>query len=167
MVQEGLFHAPAEFKKTAYINSFAMYEQMYRRSIGDPEGFWGEVAERDFFWQRKWTRVREYDFQDGISIKWFQGAKTNITHNCLDRHLAQRGDQTAIIWEGNEPTEDRKLTYRELHAEVCKFANVLKQFDVKKGDRVSIYMPMVPELAIAMMACARIGAIASSGTIGI
>ena len=96
-----------------------------------------------------------------VSIKWFKGGKTNITYNCLDRHLETRGDQVAIIWEGNEPGDDRKLTYKELHEEVCKFANVLKANGVKKGDRVAIYMPMIPELAIAMLACARIGAIHS------
>ena len=161
MSQEGLFHPPAEFVKKAHISSFEQYKEMYDRSLKDPEGFWGEIAERDFYWKEKWTKVREYDFKGGISIKWFAGAKTNITYNCLDRHLEKRGNQTAIIWEGNAPGEDAKLTYKELHAEVCKFANVLKSFGVKKGDRVSIYMPMVKELAIAMLGCARIGAIHS------
>ena len=161
MSQEGLFHPPAEFVKKAHISSFEQYKEMYDRSLKDPEGFWGEIAERNFYWKQKWTKVREYDFKGGISIKWFAGAKTNITYNCLDRHLEKRGNQTAIIWEGNAPGEDAKLTYRELHAEVCKFANVLKSFGVKKGDRVSIYMPMVKELAIAMLGCARIGAIHS------
>ena len=161
MAQEGLFHPPAEFVKQAHINSYEQYQEMYKRSITDPEGFWGEIAEKNFYWKEKWTKVREYDFKGGISIKWFQGAKTNITYNCLDRHLETRGDQDAIIWEGNEPGEDARLTYRELHAEVCKFANVLKKYGVKKGDRVSIYMPMVKELAIAMLACARVGAIHS------
>jgi acetyl-CoA synthetase len=133
---------------------------MYQRSIDDPEGFWAEVAE-GFYWKQKWNKVREFDFKDSISIKYFLGAKTNITYNALDRHLEKRGDQPAILWEGNEPGADSRLTYRELHREVCKFANVLKGFGVKKGDRVSIYMPMVSELAIAMLACARIGAIHS------
>jgi acetyl-CoA synthetase len=136
------------------------YQRMYQASIEAPEQFWGEVAE-GFYWKQRWTKVREFDFDDAISIKYFIGAKTNITYNALDRHLEERGDQTAIIWEGNEPGEDAALTYRELHAEVCKFANVLKARGVKKGDRVSIYMPMVKELAVAMLACARIGAIHS------
>jgi len=148
------------FSERAHVRSLEQYRRMYERSVEDPEGFWSEVAS-DFHWQKKWTKVREFDFRDKISIKYFIGAKTNITYNALDRHLAKRGDQTAILWEGNEPGEDAKLTYRQLHAEVCKFANVLKSFGVKKGDRVSIYMPMVKELAIAMLACARIGAVHS------
>ncbi len=157
---QDVFNPPAEFSKQAHLKSMDDYKRMYEKSISDPEGFWGEVA-NGFYWQQPWTKVREYDFKDKIEIKWFLGAKTNITYNCLDRHLDTRGDQVAIIWEGNEPGEDAKLTYKELHAEVCKFANVLKSNGVKKGDRVSIYMPMVKELAIAMLACARIGAIHS------
>ncbi len=157
---ERLFRPSAEFVKRAHIKSMDEYKRMYDRSINDPEGFWGEVAS-GFYWKEPWTKVVEYDFKDKIWIKYFQGAKTNITYNCLDRHLEKRGDQVAILWEGNDVGEDAKLTYRELHAEVCKFANVLKGFGVKKGDRVSIYMPMVKELAIAMLACARIGAIHS------
>ncbi|HSW46012.1 MAG TPA: acetate--CoA ligase, partial [Phycisphaerae bacterium] len=148
------------FAAKAHIGSMEQYREMYERSVKDPEGFWAEIAE-GFFWKQKWSKVREYDFKGDISIKWFIGAKTNITYNCLDRHLEKRGDQVAIIWEGNKPGEDAKLTYRELHEQVCKFANVLKSRGVKKGDRVSIYMPMVKELAVAMLACARIGAIHS------
>ncbi len=151
------FPPPKTFSERAHIRSLDQYRQMYQRSIEDPEGFWSEVA-NEFHWQKKWSKVREFDFRDKISIKFFMGGKTNITYNALDRHLANRGDQIAILWEGNEPGEDGKLTYRELHTEVCKFANVLKSFGVKKGDRVSIYMPMVKELAVAMLACARIGA---------
>ncbi len=157
---ERVFQPPENGRESAWVKSMEEYESLYKRSIEDPEGFWGELAE-DFYWKEKWTKVREYDFTGDISIKWFIGAKTNITYNCLDRHLEKRGDQVAIIWEGNEPGEDATLTYKELHAEVCKFANVLKKFGIKKGDRVSIYMPMVKELAIAMLACARIGAIHS------
>ncbi len=157
---ERKFNPPAEFSRRAHVKSLDEYRRMYDRSINDPEGFWGEIA-GGFFWKQKWTKVREYDFNNKIDIKWFVGGKTNIAYNCLDRHLAQRGDQVAIIWEGNEPTEDAKLTYKQLHAEVCKFANVMKGHGVKKGDRVSIYMPMVKELAIAMLACARIGAVHS------
>ncbi len=154
------FAPPADFARDAHIGSLERYREMYERSIADPDGFWSEVAD-GFFWKQKWSKVREFDFKGSISIKYFIGAKTNVTYNALDRHLEKRGDQTAIIWEGNDPGEDARLTYRELHAEVCKFANVLRKFGVKKGDRVSIYMPMVAELAIAMLACARIGAIHS------
>ncbi|HUU84404.1 MAG TPA: acetate--CoA ligase [Phycisphaerae bacterium] len=157
---ERVFPPSATFAANAHIRSMEQYRQMYQRSIEDPEGFWGELAE-DFYWNRKWTRVREFDFTGSISIKYYIGAKTNITYNCLDRHLDKRGDQVALIWEGNEPGEDAKLTYKQLHAEVCKFANVLKAHGVTKGARVSIYMPMVKELPIAMLACARIGAIHS------
>jgi acetyl-CoA synthetase len=155
-----VFRPSSDFVARAHINSFEKYREMYQRSIEDPDGFWSEVAE-GFYWKEKWNKVREFDFEDKISIKYFLGAKTNITYNALDRHLEKRGDQLAIIWEGNEPGEGDKLTYRELHAEVCKFANVLKGKGVKKGDRVSVYMPMVKELAVAMLACARIGAIHS------
>ncbi len=157
------FEAPAEFKERAHVKSMEEYEEMYKRSIEDPEGFWGEIAEQ-FEWYQKWDKVLDYNFdlnKGNIKIEWFKGAKTNITVNCLDRHLDTRGDQPAIIWEGNEPGEDRVLTYKELYTEVNKFANVLKSKGVKKGDRVSIYMPMIPELPIAMLACARIGAIHS------
>ena len=158
--QTRMFPPPASFTDRAHIKSLDEYETMYRRSVEDPEGFWGEIAE-GFYWKKKWTKVREYDFRGEISIKFFLGGQTNITYNAIDRHLDTRGEQTAILWEGNEPGEDSSLTYRELHGEVCKFANVLKRYGVKKGDRVSIYMPMIPELAIAMLACARIGAVHS------
>jgi acetyl-CoA synthetase len=157
---ERVFSPPAGFAQRAHIRSLADYKKMYDRSIADPEGFWGELA-GGLYWKEKWTKVREYDFQDKIDIQWFIGGKTNMAYNCLDRHLAQRGDQVALIWEGNQPGEDAKLTYQQLHAEVCKFANVLKKFGVKQGDRVSIYMPMIKELPIAMLACARIGAVHS------
>ena len=155
-----VFPPPPQFAARAHIKSFEQYQQMYEQSITDPEGFWANVA-GEFHWQEPWTKVREYDFKDAISVKFFLGGKTNITYNALDRHLAKRGEQIAILWEGNEPGEDDQLTYRQLHAAVCEFANVLKSFGVKKGDRVSIYMPMIKELAIAMLACARIGAIHS------
>ena len=139
------------------------YKNMYQRSLDDPDGFWAEEAEK-FVWFDKWDTVRQfnYDVRKGrISIEWFKGGKTNIAMNCIDRHLETKGEQTAILWEGNEPGENRSLTYNQLHSEVCRFSNVLKKRGVLKGDRVSIYMPMVPELAIAMLACARIGAIHS------
>jgi acetyl-CoA synthetase len=158
---DGQVYPPtAAISEQAYIKSMDQYREMYQRSIEDTEGFWGEIAE-GYYWKQKWSKVREFDFKGDISIQWYAGAKTNITYNCLDRHLEKRGDQVAIIWEGNEPGEDAKLTYKQLYTEVCKFANVLKKYGVKKGDRVSIYMPMVKELAIAMLACARIGAIHS------
>ncbi len=157
------FEAPDSFKETAYIKTYEAYKAMYEKSLKDPDAFWSEVA-NDFVWFKKWDKINNFNFdlnKGPIKIEWFAGAKTNITVNCLDRQLVKRGNKTAIIWEGNEPTEMRKLTYFEMYAEVNKFANVLKKLGVKKGDRVSIYMPMIPELAIAMLACARIGAIHS------
>ena len=160
---EGKYVPPGNFSDKAHIGSIEAYNKLYEASVADPEAFWAEVAE-DFHWFKKWDNVCSYNYdmnKGPIFIKWFEGAKTNITYNCLDRHLDSRGDQVAIIWEGNEPGEDAKLTYNELHEQVCRCANVLKSRGVKKGDRVSIYMPMIPELAIAMLACARIGAIHS------
>ncbi|QPJ65850.1 MAG: acetate--CoA ligase [Candidatus Nitrohelix vancouverensis] len=158
-----LYNPPASVAEGAWVKNMQEYQDMYQRSVEDPEGFWAEQAEQ-FAWFEKWSEVRNYNYNvnDGaIHIEWFKGGKTNICFNCLDRHLETRGDQTAILWEGNEPGEDRKFTYKELHEQVCKFSNVLKRHGVKKGDRVSIYMPMIPELAIAMLACARIGAVHS------
>jgi len=158
-----VFPPNPSFQEKAYFKSMEEYQKEYDRSISDPEAFWAEKAE-EFHWFKKWDTVREFNYdmdKAPVSIKWFEGATTNIVYNCLDRHLESRGDQTAIIWEGNEPSEDAKFTFKELHEQVCKCANVLKSRGVKKGDRVSIYMPMIPELAIAMMACARIGAIHS------
>jgi acetyl-CoA synthetase len=155
-----LIPVPANFAGKAHCPSFDAYQKMYNRSVQDPEGFWGEVAE-GFVWKKKWDQVRDYDFEGNVHIKWFIGGQTNISVNALDRHLEMRGDQTAIIWEGNEPTEQSTLTYRQLHTEVCKFANVLKSLGVKKGDRVCLYMQMIPQLPIAMLACARIGAVHS------
>jgi len=142
------------------IKNFDDYQQAYHQSVVDPEGFWANVAET-FMWRRKWDKVLEWNFKDP-NIKWFQGGKLNITENCLDRHLGSLGNTPAIIWEPNDPEErHRILTYRELYNKVCQFANVLKNNGVKKGDRVCIYMGMIPELAIAVLACARIGAIHS------
>jgi acetyl-CoA synthetase len=155
-----LFPPPANFAGQANCPSFEAYQQMYDRSVQDPEGFWGEVAE-EFIWDKKWDKVREYTFEGDVSIKWFQGGKTNVSVNALDRHLEKRGNQPALIWEGNEPTEQRVVTYQELYTEVCKFANVLKSLGVQKGDRVCLYLQMIPELPVAMLACARIGAIHS------
>ncbi len=142
------------------ISSYDEYKAAYRKSIDDPEGFWGEIADH-FLWRKKWDKVLEWNFKEP-NVKWFAGGKLNITENCLDRHLENLGNKPAIIWEPNDPEEHhRVLTYKELHYKVCQFANVLKNNGVKKGDRVCIYMGMVPELAIAILACARIGAIHS------
>ncbi len=138
----------------------ARYAAMYRASIEQPEQFWSEQAERFLSWQQRWQSVREFDFHSGDAT-WFRGGKLNVSENCIDRHLAGRGDQTAIIWEGDNPAENSHITYNELHRAVCRTANVLKQRGVKKGDRVCIYMPMIPEAAYAMLACTRIGAIHS------
>ncbi|HXB91375.1 MAG TPA: acetate--CoA ligase, partial [Puia sp.] len=142
------------------VKSMEQYQAAYKKSVEDPEGFWADIAGH-FNWHRKWDKVLDWNFADP-QIKWFSGAQLNITENCLDRHLAERGDQPAIIWEPNNPDEHfRVLTYKELHFKVGQFAHVLKNNGAKKGDRVCIYMPMVPELAIAVLACARIGAIHS------
>jgi acetyl-CoA synthetase len=142
------------------IKTLEAYQAAYKKSVEDPEGFWAEIAGH-FTWRRPWDKVLEWNFT-GPDVKWFSGAQLNITENCLDRHLAERGDRPAIIWEPNDPEEEcRVLSYKELHFKVCQFANVLKNNGVKKGDRICIYMPMVPELAVAVLACARIGAIHS------
>lgn len=142
------------------ISSFENYKEVYDYSVKQPEEFWAEIAE-NFQWRKKWDNVVNWNFRDP-EIKWFEGAKLNITENCLDRHLEHNGDKAAIIWEPNDPEEaHRILTYRQLHDKVCQFANVLKNNGVKKGDRVCIYLPMVPELAIATLACARVGAVHS------
>ncbi len=145
---------------TLQIKSFDQYKDVYQRSIDDPEGFWAEQADT-FHWQKKWDKVLEWDFAKP-DVKWFVGGTLNITENCLDRHLETRGDQPAILWEPNKPDSPHKTyTYRQLHAEVCKAANALKANGIQKGDRVCFYMPMVPELAIGVLACARVGAVHS------
>jgi acetyl-CoA synthetase len=161
--EDGRYYPPTKMSETTFIRSMAQYQEMYARSLKDPEGFWSEIASQ-FYWKEKWTKVNEENFDLGkgkIFLKWFLNGKTNMSYNCLDRHLAKRKDQVALICEGNEPTESKSLTYGQLHAEVCKLANVLKKLGVKKGDRVSIYMPMIAELPIALLACTRIGAVHS------
>ena len=144
-----------------HIKHLEEYYQVYRKSVREPENFWEEIAEEHFMWRKKWDTVLEWDFSKP-AVKWFQGAKLNITENCIDRHLYTRGDKTAILFEPNDPKEQAiHITYRQLHERVCKFANVLKAQGIGKGDRVCIYLPMIPELAIAVLACARIGAVHS------
>ncbi|TBW26378.1 acetate--CoA ligase [Gramella sp. KN1008] len=144
-----------------HIKNLEEYFQVYRKSVREPENFWQEVAEEHFVWRKKWDNVLKWDFSKP-EVKWFENAKLNITENCIDRHLLTSGDKTAIIWEPNDPEEDSvKLTFKELNQKVNKFANVLKENGIKKGDRVCIYLPMIPELAYALLACARIGAIHS------
>ena len=145
---------------TLKINTLKEYKEVYKQSVKDPEGFWAEQA-KTFKWKKKWKKTLEWDFKEP-DVKWFAGGKLNITENCLDRHLRKKGNQTALIWEPNDPSQAYKTyTYKELHAEVCKCANALKANGIEKGDRVCFYMPMVPELTIAVLACARIGAIHS------
>jgi acetyl-CoA synthetase len=136
-----------DFAAKAHVSSLAQYEQMYKQSIEDPDTFWGDIANQ-FHWEKKWDTVRDYQWGDEVSSQWFVGGKTNLCYNCLDVHLEKRGDQTAILWEGNEPGVDDKLTYNQLHEEVCKFSNVLKNLGVQKGDRICIYIQMIPQAAL-------------------
>ena len=149
---------PANFKD-AHINA-EKYQAMYKRSIEDPEGFFGEMASEFLSWDQPWDSVVNYDFVKGEAA-WFSGGKLNVSYNCIDRHLPERADQTALIWEGDDPADSKHITYGELKEQVCKLANVLKARGVQKGDRVCIYMPMIPEAAYAMLACTRIGAVHS------
>jgi len=159
-MSDTLIPVPDEWRKRAFIDR-AKYEEMYARSIKDPDGFWGEVAKR-LDWIKPFTKVKNCSYDPAnLHIKWFEDGALNVTVNCIDRHLPKRAKQTAILWEGDDPKESRAITYQELHDEVCRFANVLKAQGVKKGDRVTIYLPMIPEAAYAMLACARIGAIHS------
>tara|TARA_B100001013_G_scaffold309930_1_gene214511 strand:+ start:316 stop:2253 length:1938 start_codon:yes stop_codon:yes gene_type:complete len=154
------FNPPAEFSQNAWISDMEQYRSVYNKSIQDPVQFWEKIADR-ISWMKKWDTVREFDFVNG-EIKWFDGGELNVSYNCLDRHVeAGYGNQTAIIWEGNDPGEDKKYSYSELLLQVKKFANVLKGIGVHKGDRVCLYMQMIPELPIAMLACTRIGAVHS------
>lgn len=145
---------------TLQIKTLEGYHEAYKQSVDNPEEFWAEQAE-SFTWSKKWDSVLDWDFK-GPDINWFSGGKLNITENCLDRHLANQGDKVALLFEPNDPQEEhRSITYKELHAQVCKCANALKARGIVKGDRVVFYMPMVPELAIGVLACARIGAVHS------
>jgi acetyl-CoA synthetase len=159
MSEEKVYPVPPDFAARAHINE-QQYRDMYQHSIDDPDGFWGQQAESFISWYKPWNKVLDWDFNEP-RIEWFAGAELNASYNCIDRHLETRGDQTAIVWEGDDPSRDKCITYNELHREVGTFSNVLKKRGVKKGDRVCIYMPMIPEAAYAMLACARIGAVHS------
>ncbi|MEX0583840.1 MAG: acetate--CoA ligase, partial [Sneathiella sp.] len=160
MSAKDLYPVPEELAKTAWADK-TNYQAMYRASIEDPVAFWGEHGKR-IDWIKPYKEVKDVSYdKDDLHIRWFHDGTLNVSYNCLDRHLEARGDSTAIIWEGDDPSDDKTLTYRELHAEVCKFSNVLKAQGIKKGDRVTLYMPMIVEAAVAMLACTRIGAIHS------
>ena len=159
-MSETIYDVPAQWQNRAFADE-ARYNALYTRSIKDPNGFWAEEAKR-IDWIKPFAKVKNISFDPhNVSIKWFEDGTLNAAYNCIDRHLAKRGDQVAILWEGDDPKHDKKITYKQLHAEVCRFANVLKARGVKKGDRVTVYLPMIPETAISMLACARIGAIHS------
>ncbi|MCX7912018.1 MAG: AMP-binding protein, partial [Dehalococcoidales bacterium] len=161
MAESRVFNPTKEFVEKAAIRSMAEYKSLYAWSVKDPEGFWGQLAEQ-LHWYKKWEKFREYDFKDKPEVRHFIGGKINVSYNCLDRHLTTwRKNKAALVWQGEPDSEVKTYTYQQLYYEVCKFANVLKKLGVKKGDTVSIYLPMIPELAIAMLACARIGAIHS------
>ena len=160
MSDDQIFDVPADIAANALIDNDT-YLEMYRQSVDDPDAFWGEHGKR-IDWITPYSKVKNTHYgKDDVSIKWYEDGSLNACVNCVDRHLETRGDQTAIIWEGDEPDQDAKITYKQLHEEVCRFANVLKAQGVKKGDRVTIYMPMIPEAGYAMLACARIGAVHS------
>jgi acetyl-CoA synthetase len=157
---EKLYPVPAEWRRRAFIDD-AKYQELYARSLNDPEGFWAEMGRR-IEWFTPYTKVKKTSFDPHrLMIRWFEDGVTNVAHNCLDRHLAGHGEDVAIIWEGDDPADHKRITYKQLHAAVGRFANVLKTYGVKKGDRVTLYLPMIPEAAFAMLACARIGAIHS------
>ena len=159
-MSEKVYEPSAAISDHAWINNLDQYHALYNKSVEDPDAFWGEIAER-LTWYKKWNTVQEFDFVEG-NIKYFAGGKLNVSYNCLDRHVETgHGDQTALIWEGNDPNESRSFTYTELLTEVQKFANFLRDIGVEKGDRVCLYMQMIPELSIAMLACTRIGAVHS------
>src|SRR5690606_19049237 len=159
MTSTTIFPVPDELAQSAWIDE-AGYFRMYERSIADPEGFWGEHGRR-IDWMRPYTKVKDVDFTGEVRIRWYEDGTLNAAANCIDRHLATRADQTAILWEGDSPSEHRHISYAELHDNVCRLANALKGLGAKRGDRVTIYLPMIPEAAYAMLACARIGAIHS------
>ncbi|NUM87747.1 MAG: acetate--CoA ligase [Bdellovibrionales bacterium] len=157
MAKEIVYSVPEKLSSTAWCNE-ERYEELHAWALRDPEGFWAAQAER-LHWFQKWSRVKNTSFSGDVQIRWYEGGKLNVSHNCVDRHLADKGDQVAILWEPDNPNDPcRRITYKELHKEVCRWANLLKKEGVKKGDFVTIYMPMIPEAAFAMLACTRIGA---------
>jgi acetyl-CoA synthetase len=159
-MSDELIPVPQDWAKRAWADE-AKYSEMYKASIDDPEAFWGEQGKR-IHWMKPYTRVKDVSFaHDDVHIRWYYDGTLNASANCLDRHLSTRGDQTAIIWEGDDPKDSKRITYAELHEKVCRFANALKAIGAKKGDRITIYMPMIPEATVAMLACARIGAVHS------
>ncbi|MDH3581866.1 MAG: AMP-binding protein, partial [Hyphomicrobiales bacterium] len=160
MSEVKVYEVPAEWKARAFIDS-DKYQEMYKQSVEDPEGFWREQGKR-IDWIKPYTKVKNtsYDY-DNVSIKWYEDGTLNVCANCVDRHADTKGDQPAIIWEGDDPNEQKTFTYSDLKREVSIFANALKEMGARKGDRVTVYMPMIPEAAFAMLACARIGAIHS------
>ena len=159
MSEEKVYRVTNTAASQSHLNAES-FQKLYKQSINSPDEFWARQAEELLYWHEPWQSISSGSFEKAEPT-WFAGAKLNVAYNCIDRHLEQRGDQTAIIWEGDDPQEDKKITYRELHSDVCKFSNALKARGVKKGDRVCIYMPMIPEAAYAMLACARIGAVHS------
>ena len=159
-MHDKVYSVPAEWENRAFVND-AKYQELYAKSVSDPEAFWAEHGKR-IDWIKPFTKVKHTSYDPhNVSIKWFEDGTTNVSMNCIDRHLATRGDQVAIIWEGDNPDDSKKITYKQLHEEVSRFANVLKAKGVEKGDTVTIYMPMIPEAAYAMLACARVGAVHS------
>src|SRR2546423_4745110 len=159
-MSDKVYDVPPEWTSRAIIKA-PDYRAMYARSIADPNGFWAEQAKR-IHWYQTPSKIKNTSFgPDNVSIKWFEDGVTNVAYNCIDRHLPKHAKQTAIIWEGDDPKADKRITYQELHDEVCRFANILRNRNVGKGDRVTIYLPMIPEIAYATLACARIGAIHS------
>src|SRR5690606_26408695 len=159
MTDQHVFPVPKEWATRAWIDE-AAYRRKYEESVRDPEKFWTEEAKR-IDWIKPFTRGKDADYRGAGRIRWYYDGTLNAAAHCTGRHLAKRGDQIAIIWEGDDPNESKTITYREVHEAVCRLANVLKSCGVRKGDRVTIYMPMIPEAAYAMLACARIGAVHS------
>ncbi|HKK23505.1 MAG TPA: AMP-binding protein, partial [Pseudohaliea sp.] len=159
MSEHKVHEVPANIAASAHVNK-EQYREMYRRSLEEPEAFWAEQADAFLHWFKRWDKVDGSDLKSG-EIRWFEGGKLNVAYNCLDRHLDSKGDQVAIVWEGDSPDQDKKISFRELHDQVCRLANVLKDHGAKKGDRICIYLPMIPEAAVAMLASARIGAVHS------
>ena len=158
-MSDQLLPVPKDWAAKAYVDA-AKYQAMYQASIDDPAKFWGEHGKR-IDWIKPYTQVKDVDYNGDVRIRWYYDGVLNVSANCIDRHLAKRANQTAIIWEGDDPADSKHITYKEMHEQVCRLANVLKARGVKKGDRVTIYMPMIPEAAYAMLACTRIGAIHS------